>query len=259
MTEAGAAAVTEAIRRADGTAICAYITAGYPSRERFPQLLESALGAADVVEVGVPFSDPMADGLTIQRTSRVALEQDTTLSWILEVAKVRDRGVATPLLLMGYYNPFLAFGLERLVDGLVDASISGLIIPDLPHEESESLRGMLEEAGLALVPLVAPTTPIDRMEMIASNGGGFLYAVTTTGVTGGESAIDSAVIDYLDRVTALSPLPVLAGFGLRTNEQVAALADHADGAVIGSALIDAIDSGQDISTFITSLRPRGQA
>lgn len=250
----GASAISEAIVTAKGPAICAYVTAGFPTLEGFSENLLSVAKAADVVEVGVPFTDPMADGLTIQRASHVALENGVTLDWILEILRVGPATSRTPVLLMGYYNPFLAYGLDRLGGALADSGVSGLIVPDLPHDESADLRGTLDPHGIALVQLVTPSTPDERLARLAAASGGFLYAVTTTGVTGGETTFDKDGLDYLARVQEVSPVPVLAGFGIRYASQVEELAPHVDGVVVGSALIDAIDRGEDPGALIERLR-----
>lgn len=247
--------IAEAIRGSDGPAICAYVTAGFPDLESFPKILTEVARAADVVEIGVPFTDPMADGMTIQRASHVALENGVTLEWIIDLLGGLD--LAAPVLLMGYYNPFLAFGLDRLGSSLRDARVSGVIVPDLPLEESADLRDRLEPLGLAMVQLVTPTTPPGRLRAIAGSSSGFLYAVTTTGVTGGNVQLSESDLDYLGRVRAASELPVMAGFGIRTRDQVAALAAHVDGVVVGSALIDSIESGADPAEFISKLRLTG--
>jgi tryptophan synthase alpha chain len=250
-----AGVVTEAIRAANGHAICAYVTAGYPDLESFPSVLEAVARAADVVEVGVPFTDPMADGQTIQQASHTALVEGVNLDFIFDT--LDNTELAAPHLLMGYYNPFFAYGFDRLVDRMDAAGTSGLIVPDLPIEESRDLVEVLESRGRGLVQLVAPTTPDDRLRMLARASRGFVYAVTTKGTTGGDTTFDQEVLGYLDRVKAVSELPVLAGFGVRTREQVTELAGHVDGVVVGSALIDAIDRGDDPGTFLESLRPVG--
>ncbi len=249
----GSQAIAEAIRGASATAICAYVTAGYPTLDAFPSILASVADSADVVEIGVPFTDPMADGLTIQGASKVALGNGVTLEWIFEL--LGDFRVGAPHVLMGYYNPFLAFGLERLGQTLVDSETDGLIIPDLPLEESGPIRRVLETEALALVQLVAPTTSVERLGLITGAGSGFVFAVTTTGVTGGDVELPQESLSYLDRVRSVSPLPVLAGFGVRHADQVATLAPHVDGVVIGSALIEAIDRGDDPGAFLDGLRP----
>lgn len=256
MNDVGAR-ITEAITAADGPAICAYVTAGFPDMEHFPEILRKVATEADVVEIGVPFTDPMADGLTIQKASHIALENGVTLDWILDLLTGLD--LEAPSLLMGYYNPFLAFGLDRLGGSLEMANVSGLIVPDLPLEESADLRRRLARHGLAMVQLVTPTTPQDRLHALAEASGGFVYAVTTTGVTGGNVQFASSDLEYLERVSGASRLPVLAGFGIRDARQVSALASSVDGVVVGSALIDALEAGLDPAEFLSGLRLAGAA
>ncbi len=254
MTERGNG-ITAAIRASDGPALCGYVTAGFPDLGSFSTILEAVAAAADVVEVGVPFTDPMADGLTIQKASHVALENGVTLDWILELLEGLD--LDAPVLLMGYYNPFLAYGLDRLGESLSKANVSGVIVPDLPLEESGELRDRLARSGLAIVQLVTPTTPPDRLRAIAGASSGFVYAVTTTGVTGGNVHFADSDLEYLGRVRDASELPVLAGFGIRDRSQVEDLAPYVDGVVIGSALIDSIESGTDPGDFLAGLRLTG--
>lgn len=253
----GAERITAAIDAASGTAICAYIPAGYPTLVRFPSLLRSTIDSADVVEVGVPFTDPMADGMTIQRASQVALENGVSLSWILRLLELEIGGCETPVLLMGYYNPFLAFGMERLGTALADAGVSGVIVPDLPYDEADDLLAALSPHGIALVQLVTPTTPDTRLARIAAVSQGCVYTVATTGVTGGETLVSVETLRYLSRVRAISSLPILAGFGIRDAAQIEALAPYVDGVVVGSALIEAIDKGIEPSEFIGGLRRTG--
>lgn len=249
-----AAAVTAAIEKAGGHALCAYLTAGYPDPSRFPSILESVAAEADVVEVGIPFTDPMADGQTIQQASHHALVQGINLDIVFDtLQKLGD--LEAPHVFMGYYNPFLAYGLDRLVERMSEVGTSGLIVPDLPLEESAELTEMLERRDLGLIHLVAPTTPRERLRRLAGASRGFVYAVTTKGTTGGATAFDDTVLDYLDLVASVSALPVLAGFGVRERSQVAELAGHVDGVVVGSALIDAIDRGDDPAAFLAGLRP----
>lgn len=250
-------AITAAIEAAGGHAVCAYLTAGYPTLETFPGILAEVAGAADVVEVGVPFTDPMADGQTIQKASHEALTRGVNLEYVFDTLVGVD--LAAPHLLMGYYNPFLAYGLDRLVERMAAAGTSGLVVPDLPMEESGDLAASLETQGQGLIQLVAPTTPPDRLRELAAVSRGFVYAVTTKGTTGGATTFEPEVLDYLDRVKAASDLPVLAGFGVRERAQVAALGGHVDGVVVGSALIDAIDRGDDPAGFLEDLRPAGVA
>lgn len=242
-------------RRATGQpALIAYITAGFPKKENFIQQLNSVAAAADVVEVGVPFSDPMADGLTIQRSSRVALEQGVSLRWILQELARADVKPQAPLLLMSYLNPLLAYGIEKLPEDAARAGIAGFIVPDLPFEESHELRNALDARGLALVQFVTPVTPIERMQMLTEGSGGFIYAVTMTGTTGKNVAVPEEVLQYFERVKKISPVPVCAGFGIRSREQVQRLAPFIDGAIVGSALVEVLERGEDPAKFLRSLR-----
>ena len=249
--------VSRAIRTAsDGgrPALVAFLTAGFPRREDFAAQLAAIGEAADVIEIGVPFSDPMADGMTIQRSSQVALRQGVSLRWILEtLATLADRPRA-PLLLMSYLNPLLAYGLDRLPSAARAAGVSGFIVPDLPFEESDDLRTALEREGLALVQMVTPVTPPGRLAVLCGAARGFVYAVTMTGTTGKSVAVPEDVLDYMDRVRAVSPVPVCAGFGIRSAEQVRRMTGHVDGVVVGSALVEVLEQGTNAATFLKELR-----
>jgi tryptophan synthase alpha chain len=252
---AGARRIEEALDRAIAVgrpAIAAFLTAGYPTRERFVRHLEAVAAASDIVEVGVPFSDPMADGVTIQRASRSALESGITLDEILTtVAAVPAHA---PILLMSYLNPLLAFGPAKLAKRAADSGISGFIVPDLPLEEQALLAEPFADGGLALIQLVTPATPPARMQRIASNARGFLYAVAMNGTTGGSASAHPDISHYLARVKATAACPVLAGFGVRRRADVEALVPPADGVVVGSALIEAIERGADPAAFLEALR-----
>ena len=248
--------VTAAIRGAadSGPALVAYLTAGFPSREKFPELLAAAAGAADVVEIGVPFSDPMADGRTIQRSSRIALAGGATLRWLLaELTAARGR-FAAPILLMSYLNPLLAFGVDALPAMARRAGVAGCVVPDLPLEESAALSAALAREGLSLVQFVAPATPQERAARLCAASEGFVYALTTSGVTGQDVALPEATLEYLSRLRHTSPVPVCAGFGIRHLEQVERLASHVDGVIVGSALVEAIERGEDAAGFLNGLR-----
>ncbi len=233
-----------------GPALLPYLTSGFPTMEGFGDLLRSVAEVADAMEIGVPFTDPMADGVTIQDSSRVALENGVNLRWILKT--LTENRVDTPLMLMSYTNPLLAYGVDDLCRDAVAAGVCGLIVPDLAFEESELLRGPAEAHGLGLIQLVTPVTPPDRLRMLCEASGGFVYAVTMRGTTGG-AALPAEVPDYLDRVRAVSPVPVCAGFGIRGREQVDALRPHADGVIVGSAVIDRLANGQDVIAFLKEL------
>ena len=250
-------AITNAIRDASARgwpALVAFLTAGFPSRAQFTETLLRVGEAADVIEIGVPFSDPMADGMTIQRSSRAALADGVTLAWIIaELATLAKRPRA-PLLLMSYLNPLLAYGMERLPEDAGGAGIAGFIVPDLPYEECADLRAALDREGIALVQMVTPVTPVARLAMLAGESQGFVYAVTMAGTTGRDVAVPDAVLDYLDRLRASATVPVCAGFGIRHAAQVARLAGHADGVIVGSALVEVLERGEDPAAFLRGLR-----
>jgi tryptophan synthase alpha chain len=249
--------VAEALRRGasrDMPALVGFLTAGFPDRSSFARHLVAIAAVADVVEIGVPFSDPMADGVTIQRSSRVALEQGTTLAWILETLAALPVRPRVPLLLMSYLNPLLAHGIRRLPVDARAAGVSGFIVPDLPWEESAEFRATLMREGLALVQMVTPLTPAPRLAMLARESQGFVYAVTATGTTGGEIGIPDEMLEYLDRVRAAASVPVCAGFGIRDAAQVRRLAGRADGVIVGSALVDLIGRGGDTAAYLSELR-----
>ncbi len=250
--------ITGAIRTAaarGAPALVAYLTAGYPQRERFREHLRSLAAAADVVEVGVPFTDPMADGVTIQRASHAALAQGVTLGWILaELEALGPQRV--PLLLMSYLNPLLAFGLDRLAEASAAAGVSGFIVPDLPLDESAELQAALEARELALVQMVTPVTGAARLAALGAGSQGFVYAVTMTGTTGRNVAVPDEVLAYLERVRAACALPVCAGFGIRSRAQVERLRGHVDGVVVGSALVEVLERGEDPAAWLAQLRAR---
>ena len=248
--------LTQAIRNAARDArpaLLAFFTAGYPDRAGFASTLAAVAAAADVVEIGVPFSDPMADGVSIQRASRAALANGTSLAWILSELERLEGRVRTPLVLMSYLNPLLAFGIERLAQRTAACGVNGFIVPDLSLEESAPLRQVCDDAGLALVQLVSPLTPESRLRAICGASRGFVYAVTTTGTTGRDDALPDALPAYLARVREASPLPVCAGFGIRRAEQVRRLAPHADGVIVGSALVEALERGEEPERFLRGL------
>ena len=250
-------AISAAIRSArtkGRPALVGFMTAGFPDRQRFRQDLASVAAAADVVEIGVPFTDPMADGMTSQRASFAALRGGFTLPWLLQELGQMSPRPAAPVLLMSYLNPLLAFGFDALPEAALRAGVSGFIIPDLPHEESGEIRSALDRRGLALVQMVTPVTPPDRLRMLCEASSGFVYAVTMTGTTGRSVAVPDEVLAYMDRVRAVSPLPVCAGFGIRSREHVARMSGHVDGVVVGSALVEVLERGEDPAAFLRELR-----
>jgi tryptophan synthase alpha chain len=250
------ARISAAIRGAGAggePALVAYLTAGFPRRATFRDELRSLAAVADVIEIGVPFTDPMADGVTIQRASLAALAQGVSLGWILAELEAL-RGIGVPLLLMSYLNPLLAFGITALAERAARAGVSGFIVPDLPLDESSELRAALEAQGVALVQMVTPVTEPARLKALCLASQGFVYAVTMTGTTGKNVAVPPQVVSYLDGVRALAPVPVCAGFGIRSRAQVQRLRGHVDGVVVGSALVEQLEQGADVSAWLRGLR-----
>ena len=245
--------------RRGGVALVAFLTAGHPSRADFRRHLTQVASSADVVEVGVPFSDPMADGVTVQRSSLSALKQGVTLRWILDELDALKGTLHTPLVLMGYYNPLLAYGLDAVAERAANAGVTGFIVPDLPPEESGAFEAALGRRGVALIRMVTPVTPPARLEQICRSSQGFVYAVTMTGTTGanaasGGAALPPETLAYLSRVRALSPVPVCAGFGIRSNAQVKLLDAHVDGVIVGSALVEVLEKNGSIAALLDGLR-----
>jgi tryptophan synthase alpha chain len=242
----------------DGMAIVAFLTAGFPKRERFVEHLTAIGNEADVVEIGVPFTDPMADGMTIQRSSREALAQGVSLTWLLETLadmQRQSRSTKAPLVLMSYLNPLLAFGFVDLARASAAAGVCGFIVPDLPYDESADFRAALADHGIALIQMVTPVTQADRMAKLCAATQGFVYAVTMTGTTGRTASVPGDVTRYLDSVRAVAKVPVCAGFGIRGREQVDQLKGHVAGVIVGSALVEVLESGQDAAAFLRALRP----
>lgn len=242
--------------RSQRVALVAFLTAGFPSKATFAADLSAIAAEADVVEVGVPFTDPLADGVTIQRSSLAALAQGVSLEWILQTLESMPRPKAQ-IVLMGYLNPMLAFGLPALAARAAKAGVSGFIVPDLPVEESAAFEQALAPHGLALIRMVTPVTPPARLEQLCASAQGFVYAVSMTGTTGrsvGTGGVSKEVLDYLDKVRRLSPVPVCAGFGIREASQVTALAPHVDGVVVGSAIIEAMEKGESTAALLRKLR-----
>ncbi len=220
-----------------------YVTVGYPDLTAGWELTRLVLDAgADLLELGIPFSDPLADGTTIQRASHRALEAGARPGHALDLAaRLRAAGYAQPLVVMTYYNPVLARGEERFCAELAAAGIDGLIIPDLPPDEAGPLRAAARARGLDLVFLAAPNSPPERLKRVAEASSGFLYCVSLTGVTGARDTLSPGLDRFLGRVRAVSSLPLAVGFGISRPEQVRALRGLADAVVVGSGLIDRVE------------------
>ena len=234
-------------------ALVPFITAGYPEPDDFLATLKAIAEVGDVVELGIPFSDPMADGMTIQRSSFEAIRKGVSLRWIFDQLDTVQGEVDAPLVMMSYLNPLLAFGYDALAERALAAGVCGFIVPDLPYEESDEIRSALEVRDLGLIQLVTPATPADRLQTLCDASRGFVYAVTITGITGGGAGLPTDLAEYLDKVTSTSSLPVCAGFGIRAPEDVAAVGRHAAGAIVGSALVEVLERGEDPQPFLRSL------
>jgi tryptophan synthase alpha chain len=234
-------------------ALVAFLTAGYPSAARFREHLAAVASAADVVEIGVPFTDPMADGVTIQRSSQEALRQGVSLRWILAELGAMQRPAA-PLVLMSYLNPLLNYGYAQLAADAARAGVCGFIVPDLPFDEGDELRAALAAAGVAMVQMVTPVTTPERMARVCAASEGFVYAVTMTGTTGRSVAVPDSVLQYLAAARRAAQVPLCAGFGIRSREQVLRLAGTVDGVIVGSALVEVLERGDDPAVFLRSLR-----
>lgn len=248
--------LAEAVRAASNRgapAIVAFMTAGFPRKEQFREHLLAVASESDVVEIGVPFTDPMADGMTIQRSSQAALKQGVSLKWILSELRSMQRPAA-PLVLMSYLNPLLQYGYEALAADAAAAGVCGFIVPDLPFDEGGELRAALAAQGVALVQMVTPVTTPSRLQQVCAASEGFVYAVTMTGTTGKNVTVPDTVIDYLKAVAAISPVPVCAGFGIRSREQVDKLRDHVAGVVVGSALVEVLERNEDPRPWLRALR-----
>ena len=229
--------------KAEGrTGFVAFLTVGYPDVEATLRIVPALIeGGADVIELGVPFSDPLADGPKIQKASFHALEQGVTVETCLDVVrKLRDRGVEAPIVPMGYYNPLMAYGLARFTKDAAEAGVDGLIIVDLPPEESDEMLAACEAAGLRLIYLVAPTSTEERIQEVARRASGFVYCVSVTGVTGERDEIARGLAEFVGRVRNATNLPIAVGFGISQPKHFEAVARIADAAVIGSAIIDEI-------------------
>lgn len=244
-TMTGQAHIATAFRQALASrtaALMPYYTLGYPDRETSLRVVASIAPYSDLLELGVPFSDPLADGPTIQRSTQAALASGTTTAGCLQmVRELRRQGLTTPFLLMGYYNPILAYGEERYVQDAAQAGVDGFIVPDLPPEEAHGLEHLAEEAGLALIHFLAPTSNARRIENVAARARGFLYLVSLTGVTGARSELAQGLAEFVDNVRGKADVPLAVGFGISTPQQAAQVGSFADGVIVGSALIDAVD------------------
>ncbi|HEX6062451.1 MAG TPA: tryptophan synthase subunit alpha [Candidatus Limnocylindria bacterium] len=266
-----AASGVERIARAFATAkaerrlaVAIYLTVGYPDRASTAALLRAALdGGADLLELGVPFSDPLADGATVQRASEVALANGITLADCLAEARsaVAERGA--PVVLMGYTNPFEQYGYDHFAMDAAPMGVGGVIVPDLPAEESAAFDRALDAVGMARIDLYAPTTPDERLARLVPASRGFVYCVSLTGVTGARRALGADVAAFVGRVRRHTALPIALGFGISEPAHVAALRGLVDGVAVGSAAIDAVTAASDkpaaLRAFVRGLVEAGRS
>jgi tryptophan synthase alpha chain len=254
--------ITTALKEGGQKALVPFFTAGYPDEDTCIALIKEAADAgANVVEIGIPFSDPLADGPVIQNSSQVALAQGMTLSRSLDLCARLKSTVNIPLVIMSYCNPILAMGIENFAHRAHQAGVQGVILPDVPLEESPVFRKALSEAQVEMIQLVAPTTGPNRMAAIADASRGFLYAVSITGITGSESPSESSLAKMARGIRFQSDLPLYAGFGISTAEHARAAAIHCDGVIVGSALMRIFDQApspqvgtQRVGAFLCGLR-----
>lgn len=246
------AGMFESTRSRNEIALIPYVTAGYPTIDASLDFVRSAADSgADAVEIGLPFSDPVADGPTIQFASHKALEAGFRTRAFIDALSRREK--TCPVLVMTYLNPLLALG-PGAFQLLASAGVSGLVVPDLPEEESAPLSTAGSRVGIDLVLLAAPTSSEERLRRIGSSSRGFVYVVGVVGTTGARRDRDPALPGILDRVRASTALPLVAGFGLSDPSHVRAIANHTDGAIVGSRLVDAIRQGEDFAALVRSFK-----
>ena len=237
----------ERLRAQNRAALIPFITAGDPNLERTYQLMLALADAgADLIELGMPFSDPMADGPAIQASSQRALKSGQTMKKTLQMVKAfRAADDATPIVLMGYYNPIYVYPVDRFIADAVEAGVDGLIVVDVPPEEDAELRPTATAAGLNFIRLATPTTDARRLPTVLANTSGFVYYVSIAGITGTAAPDIAAVGAHVARIKAHTSLPIVVGFGVKTEAQVSALARLAEGVVVGSALVASIAQSLD--------------
>lgn len=245
--------VFEKLKMRNEAALVAYYTGGFPDMKTFIENLRRlSENGADIIEVGIPFSDPVADGPVIQRASQLSLQSGIILSKLLK--EIGKQSWKVPLVMMSYINPLLAYGIERLFEDAVQAGISGLIVPDLPVTDSEEMKHHAKTAGLDLIFLAAPTSTDDRLRAIAEASAGFIYCVSLTGTTGVRNNVSNHASVLVKRIRQFTDKPICVGFGVSTTEHVNALKDDADGVIIGSRIIQAVEKGEDLAQLIRSLK-----
>jgi len=254
--------VFQKLRTNNEKALIPYITSGDPSLELTKKLIfQLEESGADIIELGVPFSDPTADGPTIQRASERALANNVSLKDVLNLVREIRTYTEIPIILFGYYNPFFTYGVERFSRDAREVGVDGILIVDLPPEEVDELKVYIDKAGLDIIFLLTPTSNDERINLITKKAGGFIYYVSVTGVTGARTNLDSHIEKYVSKVKTFTDLPVGVGFGISTPEQAGIVAKWADGVIVGSAIVKIIEENlnkpdmiKTIGRFVKSLK-----
>lgn len=239
-------------------ALIPYVTVGYPDIDATLKVVPLlAQSGADIIELGIPFSDPLADGVTIQQASFQALKNGVTVRKCLEIAGEISKRVSVPLVFMTYYNPVFSYGVAEFCRDCAGSGVDGLIIPDLPPDEGGPLETACQKNGIDLIYLLAPTSTDDRIRLVARKSRGFIYLVSVTGVTGARTKLPGSLKDFIDRVRRVARLPLCVGFGISTPEQAREVARLADGVIVGSKIIQLLEKGDGFASlqkFVISLR-----
>jgi tryptophan synthase alpha chain len=244
------------LRKKNGKAFIPYIMAGDPNIKRTRELIGLLEGCgADIIELGVPFSDPLADGPTIQQAAQRALDEGVTLKKVIDLVAELRAGTQIPIILMTYYNPIFKYGDERFVLDAAAAGVDGVIVPDLPPDEAGNLIKQARESGLDTIFLLAPTSTDDRISKVVRTSTGFIYYVPITGITGSKLALDASLGQHIARIKSFSGKPVAVGFGVSTPEQAAGISEFADGVIVGSAIVKRVgESDRELEAYLLSLR-----
>lgn len=252
--------IASVFERSGRKALIPYVTVGYPSIEAtlkvVPLLAESG---CDIIELGIPFSDPLADGVTIQNSSYQAIKNGVTPRLCLEVAAELSQKVDVPLVFMSYYNPIFHYGLKEFCRRCAESGIDGLIIPDLPPEEGAGLEEFAGEKGIDLIYLLAPTSSLDRIRLAGERSGGFVYLVSVTGITGARDALPADLEEFVSRVRKVIKKPLCVGFGIATPEQAGRVAAIADGVIVGSRIIQYMEEDESMAGLAGFARELRQA
>lgn len=244
----------ERLKKKGEKALITYITAGFPDMEETVRLVDVMTNAgADIIELGIPYSDPLADGPVLQRASAKALEKGVKVCDIFNAVRTIRENSDIPLVFLSYYNTMFKYGAERFLRESKEAGIDGLVIPDLPLEERSEISDETRKTGLNLIPLVAPTSH-ERIKEIVKDASGFVYCVSTTGVTGARKRLDTDIAEYMKEVAGYTTLPRAIGFGVSGPDMARMLKEHCEGIIVGSAIVRLVEESMDVSGFVNGIR-----